>query len=147
MLSMYTVIRIKAKLKPMMHWFRRKLKPIARGLLAVIASLWLVAEATPCVMAQPCAMAHDAVHCPMQDGGMNKDAGDCGPVTMVSCQMPDINSPATVAFGDMAVTPVLLVLLPVVVALPDNSIALQHDFFSSNIPAPPLRIQYQSLLI
>lgn len=131
----------------MMHWFRRKLKPIARGLLATIASLWLVAGAAPCVMAQSQPMNHASVHCPMHDGSMNMDADDCGPVAAVSCQMPDINSPATVAFGDMAVTPALLTVLPVAVALPDNSISPRRDFFTPDFPAPPLHIQHLTLIL
>jgi len=131
----------------MLRWFHKKLKPIARGLLATIASLWLVAGAAPCVMAQSQPMNHASVHCPMHDGVMNMVADDCGTVTAVNCQMPDINSPATVAFGDMTVTPVLLTVLPVVVAVPDNSIPLRHDFFRPDIPAPPLHIQYLTLLI
>jgi hypothetical protein len=125
----------------MMHWFRRKLKPIARGLLATVASLWLVAGAAPCVMAQSQPMNH------IHDAGMNLDADDCGPVTALSCQLPDINSPATVAFGDMAVTPVLLTVLPVAIALPDNRVPPRHDFFTPDFPAPPLHIQHLTLIL
>ena len=131
----------------MMHWFRRKLKPIARGLLSTLAALWLIAGAAPCVMAQTQPMNHGAVHCPMHDAGMNMDADDCGPVTAVSCQMPDLQSPLAVALSDMAVTPALLTVLPVVVALPDNSISPRHDFFTPNIPAPPLYIQHLTLIL
>ena len=131
----------------MMHWFRRKLKPIARGLLATIASLWLVAGAAPCVMAQSHPMNHASVHCPMHDGGMNMDTDNCGPVTAVSCQMPDVNSPATVAFGDMAVTPVLLTVLPVTTVLPDNRVPLRYDFFAPDFPSPPLHIQHLTLIL
>jgi hypothetical protein len=49
--------------------------------------------------------------------------------------------------GDMAVTPALLTMLPVVVALPDNSITPRHDFFSPDIPAPPLHIQHLTLIL
>ncbi len=72
----------------------------------------------------------------MHDGFVNMVADDCGTVTAVICQMPDINSPATVAFGDMAVTPVLLTVLPVAIALPDNRVlecarAAKADFIVS----------------
>jgi hypothetical protein len=131
----------------MMHWFRRKLKPIARTLLATLASLWLVAGAAPCVMAQSQPMNHPSVHCPMHDGGMNMDNNDCGPVTAVSCQLPDLQSPLAAAMGDMAVTPALLTVLPVAVAVPVNSIPLQQDFFTPDIPAPPLHIQHLTLIL
>ena len=131
----------------MMHWFRRKLKPIARTLLATLASLWLVAGAAPCVMAQSHPMNHASVHCPMHDADMNLDADHCGPVTAVSCQLPDLQSPLAAALGDLTVTPVLLTVLPVVVAVPDNSISLRQDFFTPDIPAPPLHIQHLTLIL
>jgi hypothetical protein len=131
----------------MMRWFHRKLKPIARTLLASLAALWLIAGTAPCVMAQSQPMNHASVHCPMHDGGMNLDTDDCGPVTAMSCQLPDLQSPLAAALGDLAVTPVLLTVLPVVVVVPDNSIPLRHDFFRPDIPAPPLHIQYLTLLI
>lgn len=131
----------------MTHWFRRKLKPISRGLLSTLAALWLIAGAVPCVMAQSQPMNHGSVHCPMHDGGMNMEANDCGPVTAVSCQLPDLQSPLAAALSNMAVTPALLTVLPVVVALPANSISPRHDFFSPDFPAPPLHIQHLTLIL
>jgi hypothetical protein len=131
----------------MLCWFHKKLKPITRGLLASLAVLWLIAGAAPCVMAQSQPMNHATVHCPMHDGGMNLDTNDCGPVTAVSCQMPDLQSPLAAAMGDMAVTPVLLTVLPIDIAVPDNRIFLRHDFFSPDIPAPPLHIQHLTLIL
>jgi hypothetical protein len=116
-------------------------------LLAVAASLWLVASAAPCVMAQSQPMNHASVHCPMHDSVMNMDVDNCGPVTAVSCQLPDLQSPLATALGDLAITPVLLTVLPVVVAVPDNSIPLRQDFFTPDIPAPPLHIRHLTLLI
>jgi hypothetical protein len=143
----YTGIRHTAKLTTMLRWFHKKLKPIARGLLATIATLWLVTSAAPCVMAQSHPINHGSVHCPMHDGVKNIDADHCSPVTAISCHMPDINSPATVAFGNIAVTPALLTVMPVVVAVPDNSIPLQQDFFMPDIPAPPLHILNLTLIL
>jgi len=131
----------------MMHWFRRKLKPIARALVATLASLWLVAATAPCVMAQSQPMNHASVHCPMHDGSMNMDINDCGPVTAVSCKLPDLQSPLAAALGDLTMTPALLTVLPVVVAVPDNSIPLRKDFFTPDIPAPPLHIQNLTLIL
>jgi hypothetical protein len=131
----------------MMRWFHKKLKPIARGLLSTLVALWLVAGIAPCVMAQSQPMNHASAHCPMHNGVMNMDADNCGPVTAVSCQLPDLQSPLAAALSDMAVTPALLTVLPVVVALPDNSITPRHDFFSPDIPAPPLHIQHLTLIL
>ncbi len=131
----------------MMRWFHRKLKPIARTLLASLAALWLIAGAAPCVMAQPQPMNHSSVHCPMHDGVVNMDADECGPATAMSCQLPDLQSPLAAALGDLAVTPALLTVLPVVVAVPDSSIPLRHGFFKPDIPAPPLHIQHLTLIL
>ena len=132
----------------MLHWSRRKLKPTARALLALIAALWLVAWAAPCVMAQTQPMMnHASVHCPMHDGVVNLDADDCGPVTAVSCQLPDLQSPLAAALGDMTVTPVLLTVLPIAIVLPDNRVPLRHDFFTPDFPAPPLHIQHLTLIL
>ncbi|OGI50409.1 MAG: hypothetical protein A3E57_05190 [Candidatus Muproteobacteria bacterium RIFCSPHIGHO2_12_FULL_60_33] len=133
----------------MLHWSRRKLKPTARALLALIAALWLVAWAAPCVMAQTQPMMnHASVHCPMHDGVVNLDADDCGPVTAVSCQLPDLQSPlAAAGFGDMTVAPALLTVLPMAIAIPADTAPRRHDFFLPDIPAPPLHIRYLTLLI
>lgn len=131
----------------MLRWFRRKLKPIARTLLATLAALWLVAGAVPCVMAQAQQMDHASIHYPMHDGVVNLDADECGPVTAVSCQLPDIQSPLAAALGDMAVTPALLTVLPIAIVIPADTAPPRHDFFSPDIPAPPLHIQYLTLLI
>jgi hypothetical protein len=131
----------------MLRWFHKKLKPIARGLLSTLGALWLIAGIAPCVMAQPQPMNHVSVHCPMHHGVVNMDADNCGPAMAVSCQLPDLQSPLTAALGDLAVTPALLTVLPVVVAVPDNSIPLRHDFFAPDIPAPPLHIQHLTLIL
>ena len=135
----------------MMCWFRRKLKPIARGLVATLASLWLVAGAAPCVMAQAHHMDHASIHLPMHDGVgvVHTDVDDCGPVTAVSCQLPDLQSPLATALGDLIVPPAVLTVLPpaMTIAIPADTAPPRHDFFSPDIPAPPLRIQYLTLLI
>lgn len=131
----------------MLRWFHKKLKPIARVVLSTLAALWLVAGIAPCVMAQSQPMNHGSVPCPMHDGVMNMDADHCGPVTAVSCQLPDFQSPLAAALGVLAVTPALLTVLPVVVAVPDNGIPRRHDFFTPDIPALPLHIRYLTLLI
>lgn len=133
----------------MRHWFNRNLKPIARALLATLASLWLVAWTAPCVMAQTHQMGHASPPCPMQHAGIYNNADDCGPVTAVSCQLPDIQAPLAAAPGDLTMTPALLTILPVAmtVKIPADTAPARHDFFSPDIPAPPLHIRYLTLLI
>jgi hypothetical protein len=44
-------------------------------------------------LAQSQPMNHATTVLSMHDGGMNLDTNDCGPVTAVSCQLPDLQSP------------------------------------------------------
>ncbi|MHB8622874.1 MAG: hypothetical protein ACYC9J_02225 [Sulfuricaulis sp.] len=134
----------------MLRWFRRKLKSLGRGFLVAMASLWLVAAAEPCVMAQthptdavssPCLTSKGMAHAAMTD------MKDCGPVTTVNCQLPDINTPLVATLGDFTVTPVLLTTLPVSMILPQTRQHPQNDFFTPDIPAPPLHIQHLTLIL
>ena len=132
----------------MLRWFRRKLNPIARGLLATGASLWLAAAAAPCVMAQPHRMDQASMHCPMpQDTAQTGANSDCGPVVSVNCKLPDINSPLAAALGDFTATPVLLTTLPVPIILPQTRQHPQNDFFTPDVPAPPLHILHLTLIL
>ncbi len=131
-----------------MHWFRKRRRNIARGLLAAMGSLWLVAATSPCVMAQPHQMDQASFHCPMDEGIAAKAmSSDCGPVVAVGCQLPDLNSPPVAAPGDLAVTPVLLTTLPVSIILPRIQGQSRHDFSTPDIPAPPLHIQHLTLIL
>ena len=134
----------------MLRWFCKRLNPIGRGLLAMAVSLWLVAAVAPCAMAQPrsaepvpapCSMSKSMAYADMAD------MKDCGPVTAVNCKLPDINSPLVAALGDFTTTPVLLTTLPVSILLPQNRQPPRHDFFTLDIPAPPLHIQHLTLIL
>ena len=132
----------------MLRWFQKRLKPVARGLLAAVASLWLVAAAAPCVMAQAHQMDSASRYCPMQqDNARPGTNNDCGPVVSVDCKLPDINSPLAAALGDFTATPVLLTTLPVPIVLPQTRQHPQNDFFTPDIPAPPLHIQHLTLIL
>ena len=133
----------------MLRWFRRKLKPIARGLLATAASLWLVAAAAPCVMAQTRPAEPASAPCSMNKGMATDmtNMKDCGPVTAANCKLPDINTPLAAALGDLAATPVLLTTLPVLTILPQTRQHPQNDYFTPDIPAPPLHIQHLTLIL
>lgn len=131
----------------MLNWFHRKRTPIIRSLLASVASLWLVAAAAPCVMAQPHQIDHTPVHCLMYQGTTHTDMNDCGPATAASCKLPDVNSPIAATLGDHAITPALLAMLPVPTVLPNTGRYSRHDFLAPDIPAPPLHIRHLTLLI
>lgn len=131
----------------MLHHFRRNLKHVARGLIALVAALWLMAGASPCVMAQPHTMDAPVPHHAMPAGMADADMHDCGPVTAVDCKLKDLVSPLSSVPADLAVTPVLLTILPAPIALAYSAPVHTREFFTPDIPAPPLHIRHLVLLI
>ncbi|MBI3545129.1 MAG: hypothetical protein HY081_00835 [Gammaproteobacteria bacterium] len=129
----------------MLRWFRSHSKSLARGMIAAMASLWLVAIAAPCVMAQAPQMDYGATRChmPMTQADMN----NCDPVSAVSCQLPDINSPLIAALGDIPYTPVLLSTLPAAFIFPETRQHPPQDFYNPNISLPPLHIRHLTLIL
>ncbi|MCR4347624.1 MAG: hypothetical protein NUV55_10560 [Sulfuricaulis sp.] len=147
---MYTAIRLEAKLLIMLHWFLTELKTIGRSTLALAGVLWLIAAGAPCVMAQTSAPDSVPSHCPehaKHNGAGHAVMPDCGPVTAINCQLPDTGTPLAASLGDFAMTPVLLVTLPVPVMLSDNGQQPRPDFFAPDIHAPPLHIRYLKLIL
>ena len=134
----------------MLHWFRAKLKTIARGTLALGGVLWLIAAGAPCVMAQAPDSAPMPSHCPEHAKHNHHSSAampDCGPVTAINCQLPDDGTPLAAGLGDFAMTPVLLVTLPVPVMLADDGQPPRPDFFTPDIHAPPLHIRHLTLIL
>lgn len=132
----------------MLNWFRTELKTLARGTLALAGLLWLIAAGAPCVMAQMSDADPAFKHCPehaKQGGPVTMP--DCGPATVINCQLPDTGTPSASGIGDFAVTPVLLITLPLPVAMADNDRQPRHDFFSPDIPARPLHIRHLTLIL
>ncbi|MHB8535504.1 MAG: hypothetical protein ACYDBW_08670 [Sulfuricaulis sp.] len=131
----------------MLHWFRRKTIPLARVLLASVASLWLAIAVAPCVMAaQAQETVQAAVPCPVNPG-MTMSASDCDTVSALNCKLPNINSPLAAVLADHAVTPVLLTVLPVSFTPSVTGLRLRPDFVTPDNPAPPLYIRHLTLLI
>lgn len=139
----------------MLRRFRRHSHNVARALLAVLGSLWMMTAVSPCVMAQPhhdhttaTAQPQHTGHDGMDHAAMNHDGDQpCGPVTAVDCKFQDFASPtATATIADMAVVPVLLVTLPVLHALPHTAPAREHALLVPDIPAPPIPILHSALL-
>ena len=147
---MYTVIRFGTKLSNMLHWFHTELKSLARGTLALAGALWLITATAPCVMAQTPDPDPAPNHCPehaKHNGAGHAAMPDCDPVTALNCQLPDSDTPLAAGFGDFAMTPVLLVTLPVPLLLADSGQPPRPDFFAPDIHAPPLHIQYLTLIL
>ena len=147
---MYTETRFGTKLSIMLYWFHTELKTLARGTLALAGLLWLIAAGAPCVMAQTPDQSPVPRHCPehaKHNGAGHSAMPDCGPVTAINCQLPDTGTPLAASFGDFAMTPVLLITLPVPVMLSDNGQQPRPGFFAPDIHAPPLHIRYLTLLL
>ncbi len=132
----------------MLHWFRRKLKPVARCLLATIVSLWVVIAAAPCAMAAPShEMDHTAIPCPFSASMAHMNAKDCPFVAAVNCKLLNVNSPITAALDHTVATPALFTRLPVSVVLSDTGQHPRRDFLTPDVPAPPLHILHLTLII
>ncbi|HEY5683326.1 MAG TPA: hypothetical protein VIR61_06595 [Sulfuricaulis sp.] len=134
----------------MLCWFRKKLKILGQGILALAGSLWLIAAATPCVAAQTVDHNPGSQQCPVHtkhNGTEHVVAPECCPVAAINCQIPQTGTPLTVAFGSFAVAPVLLTTLPVTIIRSDAARYQRHDFLAPDIPAPPLHIRHLTLLI
>lgn len=126
------------------------MKTVGRGTLALAGTLWLIAAGAPCVMAQTMDPEPAPSHCPEHAkliGTGHATMPDCGPVTLLNCELPDTFVPLMAGHGDFAMTPVLLNTLPVLVMLSDNGRPPQPDFFTPDIHAPPLHIQYLTLIL
>lgn len=133
-----------------MHWSNKNRKSVARGLLAMAASLWLIAAAAPCVMAQMPVPDPVSSYCPehaKHQGNGHSAMPECGPAAAINCQLPDTGTPLASGFGDFAMTPLLLATLPVPAFLPDTGQRPRRDFLNPDIPTPPLHIRYLTLLI
>lgn len=134
----------------MLRWHRNKLKTLGRGVLALAGSLWLIAAATPCVVAQTVDKYTDFRQCPVHVKHSETEpsvVSQCCPVAAIDCQIPQTGTPLTVAFGSFAVAPVLLTTLPVTIVQPDAVRYQRQDILAPDIPAPPLHIRHLTLLI
>jgi hypothetical protein len=97
----------------MIRLSRKHRKHTTRGLLAVVAGLWLLASAAPCVMAQPMAYPQDTAgnHCPNETPHALVAADNCDALAALNCRLPDPNPPS--ATLDLpAPAPMLLQTLP-----------------------------------
>jgi hypothetical protein len=128
------------------HTNRRR---TAKSLLALLAGLWLLAAAAPCVMA--------ATHCPH---GMNGDcdsmdthpqpaANPCDSLQAVDCERNTTDSlAANIPVVDISVLPVLLTTLPHnVVEGPARGRDSAPDRYAFLLYPPPHRLQHSVLLI
>jgi hypothetical protein len=131
----------------MLHWFRTRHKPLRRALFALFSGAWLFAAFAPCTMAAPlCPPDMSGMHCPDHQAPPALDS--CDTAAKLDCQLPDLNPPsAAFAPADLAVTPVVLAMLPIANALPEATAARQHARNAARTPPPPLNLRHAVLLI
>ena len=130
----------------MIHLGRKHQKRTARGLLATLAGVWLLAAAAPCVLAQPPACPPDmAGDCPSMDHPGQSAANDCDALMAVDCQSSgEQRLAAATPIMDFSVVPVRLHGLARAAALPT---AHTPDRYATVILSPPLNLQHAVLLI
>ncbi len=130
----------------MIHPGRKHQKRTARGLLATLVGLWLLAAAAPCVMAQPSAYPPDMVgsHCPQSQPALDA-ADNCDALAALNCRLPNPNPPSA-ALDIPAPTPVLLQTFPIVLDVIQAD-RLSHFAHTTVDPPTPLLNRKQSRLL
>lgn len=131
----------------MIHLGRKHQKRTARGLLATLVGLWLLAAAAPCVMAQPPACPPDMVgnHCP-HEGQSALDAADsCDALATLNCRLPNPNPPSA-ALDIPAPAPVLLQTFSMALDVIQAD-RLSHFAHTTVDPPTPLLNRKQSRLL
>lgn len=92
-----------------MRLSRNHQKRTARGLLAVVAGLWLLAAAAPCIAAQTQVCPPDTLnsHCPADHTAALAAADNCDALAALNCRLPNPNPPSS-ALDIPAPAPLLL---------------------------------------
>lgn len=138
---------IQAIVRRMIHPGRKHQKRIARGLLATLVGLWLLATAAPCVvMAQPSACPPDMVgsHCPQSQPALDV-ADNCDALAALNCRLPSPNPPS-ITLDVPAPMPMLLQTLPL--ALDVTQAGRLSHFARTTVDSPtPLLDRKQSRLL
>jgi len=119
----------------------------ARGLLALMGGIWLLAAAAPCVMATPHCPGMN-VPCEGTDHAALPAAPDCDTLQAVDCRSSDINLTDRVTLLDFTMLPAhLLTVAPVSVQLPRNALHPDVARFALRLSPPPLYLQHSVFLI
>lgn len=132
----------------MIHFGRKHQKRTARGLLATLVGLWLLATAAPCVvMAQPSACPPDMAgnHCPHETQPTLGAADNCDALAALNCRLPSPNPPS-ITLDVPAPMPMLLQTLPLALDVIQAD-RLSH-FVRTTVDSPtPLLDRKQSRLL
>ncbi len=130
----------------MMRLSQKHQKRTARGLLAALAGVWLLAAAVPCVMAQPAACPPDMAgkYCPHENQPALDVADGCDALAALNCRLPDPNPPS-ITLDTPAPVPMLLQTLPVTLTV----VRTNHPpgFARAADPPTPLLNRKQSRLL
>lgn len=133
----------------MIHLGRKHQKRTARGLLATLAGLWLLAAAAPCVvMAQPSACPPDMAgnHCPHETQPTLDTADNCDALAALNCRLPNPNPPS-ITLDVPAPMPMLLQTLPVMLDITRAGRLSSFTRTTVYPPAPLLDRKQSRLLI
>lgn len=123
-------------------------RTVARGLLALMGSLWLLAAAAPCAMAT-------TTNCPGMPGTSCEnvgfiaptDATDCDSLQSVDCQREDGSLANRTTTVDFNVAPVLLTTAPLAIRpLSPTPLSGDPDRLVLRLTPPPLYLQHTALL-
>jgi hypothetical protein len=117
----------------------------AKGLLALMSGLWLLAAAAPCVMAAPPCLGTGGAPCQSADSAAMPD---CDALEAVDCRRADANLTDRVALPDLsALPPRLLTVASVAVQPVSNPPPADAERFVLRLASPPLYLRHAALLI
>jgi hypothetical protein len=118
----------------------------ARGLIALIGGVWLLAAVAPCVMAAP----HSGMKMPCAgtDHATLQATPNCDTLQAIDCQSGDITLTERDVVPDFkALPPRLLTVTPVSVHLPRSALRPDAQRFTLRLSPPPLYLQHNVFLI
>lgn len=124
----------------------------ARGLLALMSAVWLLAAAAPCVMAASHCPDMGGVPCESMDMPANHAlpaAADCDTLQAIDCQTANEHFvTARTVTPDFQVLPPRLLILPAATAvLPPHPSLPQAERYVLRLSPPPLHLQHSVFLI
>ena len=132
----------------MIRLSRKHREHTARGLLATLAGLWLLAAAVPCVMAQPPACPPDMAgnNCPHEGQPALDTADNCDALAALNCRLPNPNPPS-ITLDVPAPMPMLLQTLPRVLDVTQAGRLSSFTRTTVDSPTPLLDRKQSRLLI
>lgn len=130
---------------------RRTRRTTAKGLLALMSGVWLLAAAAPCVMASmPCPNMGDVSCEPAATPASQATlapAPNCESLQAIDCQTPNVALTERVALADFTALPPVLNAAPRVSSAAAGAIHTDPQRLVLRLSPPPLYLQHGTLLI